>query len=149
MTGIYGQRKNEFARLFLGMPMPNAVTALILSLLLAGCVTLSTVPTSMDGSAERGAQIFAQGQGGAPPCSNCHQTVSGQVGFSLGPNLTGIGERAETRVEGLSTEEYLRQSILEPDSTIVSGYRNMMYADYDLHFTGQDVQDLIAYLLTL
>ena len=147
MTWINWQRKTEYACLFCGMPY--AIIRLILALFLAGCVTLSTVLTPIAGSVERGAQLFVQGRGDAPPCSTCHQTVSGQEGFSFGPNLTGIGEHAGTRVEGLTTEEYLRQSILEPDRTIVSGYRNIMYADYDLHFTEQDIQDLIAYLLTL
>ena len=129
--------------------MPNSVTLLTLALLLAGCVTLPTVPTPIVGNEDRGAQLFAQGREDIPPCSTCHQTVSGQSGFSLGPILAGIGERAGMRINGLTAEEYLHQSIIEPGSYIVPGYRNMMYSDYNSHLTQQDVQDLIAYLLTL
>jgi hypothetical protein len=84
-----------------------------------------------------------------PPCSTCHRVVSGQVGFSIGPNLAGIGEHAGTRFARLSAEEYLRQSILEPERYIVSGYRDIMFPDYSTHLTEQNIQDLIAYLLTL
>ena len=91
----------------------------------------------------------AHGQRDTPPCCTCHQTVSDQVSFSLGPNLAGVGRRAGMRVERLTAEEYLRQSMLKPGRYIVPGYRNMMYPDYDVYFTEQDVHDLIAYLLTL
>jgi cytochrome c2 len=130
-------------------PVQIFVILLALALLLAGCITLPAVPISNAGNEERGARLFAQGQGDTPPCSTCHQTVSGQVGFSVGPNLAGIGERAGMRVEGLPAEEDLYQSMLEPGRYIVPGYRNMMYPDYDVYFREQDVRDLIAYLLTL
>lgn len=110
---------------------------------------LPTVPTPIAGNEDRGAQLFAQGQNAAPPCSGCHQSVTGQFGFTIGPNLDGIGERAGTQMDRLTAEEYLRQSILEPERYLVSGYRDIMYPDYSTHFTEQDIQDLIAYLLTL
>ena len=131
--------------------MSKAVTRLVLAsaLLLAGCAAISSFFTSIRGNVERGAQLFAQGQDSAPPCSTCHRVVIDQVGFSIGPNLAGIAERAGTRVDGLTAEEYLHQSILEPERYLVSGYRNIMYPDYSAHLSEQDTQDLIAYLLTL
>ncbi|MDX1992905.1 MAG: cytochrome c [bacterium] len=110
---------------------------------------LPTVPTPIAGNEDRGVQLFAQGRDEVPPCFTCHQTVTGQFGFTIGPNLDGIGERAGTRVDGLTAEEYLHQSILEPGHYIVSGYRDIMYPDYSAHLTEQNIQDLIAYLLTL
>jgi cytochrome c2 len=123
--------------------MFNPATFIAFVLLLAGC----TAPIA--GDVERGAQLFAQGQVQTPPCSTCHQTVTGQFGFSVGPNLDGIGERAGRQVDGLGADEYLRQSILEPERHIVSGYRDIMYPGYSAHLTEQNIQDLIAYLLTL
>ena len=125
------------------------VTFIALVLLLSGCTASPPMSALNAGDAVRGAQLFAQGRGEIPPCSTCHQVVSGQVGFSIGPNLAGIGEHAGTQVAELSAEEYLRQSILEPGRYIVPGYRNMMYADYDAHLTEQNIEDLIAYLFTL
>lgn len=129
--------------------MSNLVIILILVLLLAGCATAPPMSATPSGNAEHGAQIFTQGQGDTPPCSTCHQVVNGQVGFSVGPNLAGIAERAGMQVDGLTREEYLRLSILEPERYIVSGYRNIMYPGYRTLLTEQDIQDLIAYLLTL
>lgn len=97
----------------------------------------------------RGAEIFSHGVNEAPPCSTCHQVVSGAMGFSLGPNLQGISERAATRIEGTDAETYLEHSILDPHSFVVSGYRDIMYPDYSTHFGEQDLADIIAYLLTL
>lgn len=129
--------------------MCNWVTFIGFVLLLTGCDTSPPISAPVSGDVERGAQLFAQGQGEIPPCSTCHQTVTGQFGFTIGPNLDGIGERAGTQVEGLTEEQYLRQSVLEPERYIVSGYRDIMYPDYGAHLTEQDVQNLIAYLLSL
>jgi cytochrome c553 len=129
--------------------MLKSVACFVLSLFLTGCAVSLPISTSATGDVERGAQLFAQGREGVPPCLTCHQVVSGQIGFSVGPNLAGIGERAGTQVAGLSAEAYLRQSILEPGRYMVSGYRDIMYPNYQAHFREQDIQDLIAYLLTL
>jgi hypothetical protein len=129
--------------------MCNWVTLIAFVLLLSGCAASPTMSAPITGNVEHGAQLFAQGQGETPPCSTCHQTVTGQFSFSVGPNLDGIGEHAGTRVDGLTAEEYLHQSILEPERYIVSGYRDIMYPDYSAHLTEQSIQDLIAYLLTL
>ena len=129
--------------------MLNYVACFVLTLFLTGCAVSLPISTPITGDVENGAQLFAQGRDDAPPCLTCHQVVSGQVGFSVGPNLAGIGECAGTHVAGLTAEEYLRQSILEPGRYVVSGYRDIMYPDYNAHFREQDIQDLIAYLLTL
>lgn len=129
--------------------MPNSIILLSLALLLAGCGTLAPVSVPVTGDAERGAQLFARGREATPPCLTCHQVVSGQTGFTVGPNLAGIGERAGMQIAGLAAEAYLRQSILEPHNYIVSGYRDIMYPDYSVHLSEPDIHDLIAYLLTL
>jgi hypothetical protein len=134
---------------FMRLMMCNWVTLIAFVLLLSGCTVSPPMSAPITGDVERGAQLFAQGQGEIPPCSTCHQTVTGQFGFSAGPNLDRIGERAGTQVDGLGAEAYLRQSILEPERYLVSGYRDIMYPGYSAHLTEQYIQDLIAYLLTL
>lgn len=54
-------------------------------------------------------------------CSSCHviPDITGAVG-QLGPDLSTIGTVAASRVEGLPAEEYIRQSLLEPNAYIVS-----------------------------
>lgn len=53
-------------------------------------------------------------------CIGCHviPDIPGAVG-AVGPDLTEIGTTAATRVEGLNVQEYLYQSILEPNEFIV------------------------------
>jgi hypothetical protein len=53
-------------------------------------------------------------------CLTCH-TV-GQSGSLRFPDLSGIGSRCKTRIEGLNGLEYLAQSLYEPDVFIVDGF---------------------------
>lgn len=69
--------------------------------------------------------------------------------FDTGPNLANIGERAASRVEGLSAEDYLRESILHPLAYIVPGFRGSMYGFYSQTLSQTDIDALIAYLMTL
>jgi mono/diheme cytochrome c family protein len=98
---------------------------------------------------ERGREIFAKGVNGSPPCVACHQVVSSDIGFALGPSLQGLRNRAGKRIPNMSAEAYLTDSILHPDDFIVPGYRNIMYPKFADHFSEQDIADLVAYLMTL
>ncbi|MBN1564608.1 MAG: ABC transporter substrate-binding protein [Anaerolineae bacterium] len=80
----------------------------------------------------------------ANACSACH-ALTDEAG--AGPGLAGLAVRAGETVEGLSAEEYLRQSMLEPGAYVVEGYANIMTV-YSM-MPENDLNDLIAYLLTL
>jgi mono/diheme cytochrome c family protein len=136
--------------------MRNLATC-VLVWLLAGCtyqidipalVTAAAGQETTAGNPERGQQIFSEGMNGAPPCFACHQTVENN-GFSVGPSLAGIADRAAAQIPGTTAHDYLRASILEPGAYVVAGYRNIMYPDYAAHLSPQAVEDLIAFLLTL
>lgn len=102
------------------------------------------------GNAERGAILFAEGTGDeSPTCASCHKVSANDVGFVIGPILEDISTIAATRIEGVTAEEYLRDSILNPEAFRVPGSRVTMFPDYANYLTEQDVADLIAYLLTL
>ena len=58
-------------------------------------------------------------------CAGCHAIEGISVG-AVGPNLTAIGEIAETRVEGYTAEEYIRESIVNPSAYIVEGFDDLM-----------------------
>lgn len=103
-----------------------------------------TQAITVEGNAEHGEDIFKHGTNGAPPCITCHALTIG--GFSVGPVMQDIEERGGKRVDVLSTDDYLRQSILEPRAFVVPGYRPIMYPNYATHLSAQDVADLIAYL---
>jgi mono/diheme cytochrome c family protein len=50
-------------------------------------------------------------------CVACH-TIEGISTGPLGPDLTHVATNAATRVEGMTAEEYIRQSILDPAAFI-------------------------------
>jgi len=68
-----------------------------------------------------GEQILASGE---YPCASCHILDSQGWEGLTGPNLNGIGERAARRVSGLAAEEYLIQSLRQPNSYVVPGYNS-------------------------
>lgn len=105
------------------------------------------VDEPVTGDSAHGAEIFTAGAHGAPPCITCHGGADSP--FRLAPDLAGIFERAANRIEGLSAEEYVLQSILDPEAYLVPGYRAIMYPLYGEDLTEQDIVDLVAYLQTL
>ncbi|MEE9284721.1 MAG: cytochrome c oxidase subunit II, partial [Dehalococcoidia bacterium] len=60
-------------------------------------------------------------------CTACHtiDTVPVARGV-IGPDLTHVASVAGQRVAGLSAEEYLRQSIQEPNAFVVEGFAPLM-----------------------
>jgi hypothetical protein len=49
----------------------------------------------------------------------------------------------------MSGEEYLRESILDPAAYIVEGYKNEMSDSLKYKLNDEDVNSLIAFMLTL
>jgi mono/diheme cytochrome c family protein len=94
--------------------------------------------------AERGKARFFDS---ATTCILCH-AIEGQGG-TRGPDLSDVATRAETRVEGLAAEEYIRQSILDPQAYIVAGYDPLMPPGLIKVIGEENLDDLVAYLLTL
>jgi mono/diheme cytochrome c family protein len=129
------------------------LTAVALILVLAACGGDSgtTATGSTGGDAARGEALFKQtviGSASAPGCITCHSLEAGVV--LVGPPQNNIGAEAGMRVSGLSAEEYLRQAIVNPDAYTVDGYApGLMYQFYGRDLTEQQVDDLVAYMLTL
>ncbi|MBK8027617.1 MAG: c-type cytochrome [Chloroflexi bacterium] len=128
-----------------------------LLLALAGCQAfvgafISAQEVSMDapalvGDPAQGETIFKVGASDAPPCVGCHALAPGA--WSLAPVMEGIHERAVQRVDSLSAEAYLTQSIMEPGAYLVPGFRDVMYPQYGERLSPQQIADLVAYLMTL
>jgi mono/diheme cytochrome c family protein len=135
------------------------VVVLMLSLvvvLLAACGGGGTTETPATavvpvGDAANGAALFSQpviGENNAPGCITCHSLQPDVV--IVGPSQAGLGTRAETRVPGQSAEEYIRNSILHPDDYIVEGFpAGVMYQNYAEDLTQEQIDDIVAYTLTL
>ena len=75
-------------------------------------------------------------------CAVCHG-----AGDGVGPSLTAMADRAPNVVEGLSAEEYLRQSILDPSACVVDGYQDVMPKDYAETLAEDEVNGLVTFIL--
>ena len=96
---------------------------------------------------------------GAAACSSCH-AISGVAQGVLGPPLDGIGSAAANRIPGYSAEEYIRESIIEPDA-YAAGTADGLSQDYDGNLmlstmagvlpslSDEDIETLVEYLLAL
>lgn len=82
-------------------------------------------------------------------CIGCH-TISGLSDAQTGPVLDGLFARAGDRVPGLTAEEYVRQSILEPGAYVVEGFEDgVMPTNFSELIPEDDFESLIAFLSTL
>ena len=81
-------------------------------------------------------------------CQICHSLEPGRQ--LVGPSLAGIAVTAQSRVSGQTAEEYLRESILDPDAYIVEGYRSgQMLPIYEEQLSEDEIDALIRFMLTL
>lgn len=101
------------------------------------------------GDPQEGRRLFyEQVSGTNAGCRICHSLQPDVV--IVGPSLAGIATRAATRVPGLSAEEYIRQSILEPNAYVVPGFpAGQMVQNLGEILTPEQVDDLVAFLMTL
>ncbi|MCB9133895.1 MAG: hydrogenase iron-sulfur subunit [Anaerolineales bacterium] len=103
---------------------------------------------SIGGDPVRGKQLYYEmALGENVSCRVCHSLDPGVV--LVGPSFAGIGTRAATRIPGMSAKDYLRQSILHPNEYKVPGFENQMLQNFGATLTEEQVDDLIAFLLTL
>ncbi len=129
---------------------------LLLSFALAACgggdeAAETGGETSSVGDAANGERLFNEsviGAASAPGCITCHSLEPGVV--IVGPSQSDVGSRAETAVAGLTAEEYLRQSIEEPNAHIAEGFtEGLMHQTYADELTNTQINDLVAFMLTL
>jgi nitric oxide reductase subunit C len=80
-------------------------------------------------------------------CSSCHATSGDTV--IVGPSLADIATRADTVVASMDAREYILQSITDPSAYIMPGFKDLMPKSFDTYFGGQELQELVEYLLTL
>ncbi|MCH8094787.1 MAG: c-type cytochrome [Chloroflexi bacterium] len=122
----------------------HSIAAFSIALVLAACGG-----SQAGGDPVAGEEIFRtklEDEPGRHACSECHSL--GAIS-PYAPPVSFIGKDAGGRVEGMSAEDYLRQSIIDPSAFIAEGYRdNIMPKVYGEILTEEEIDHLIAYLLT-
>ena len=118
------------------------------------CPPASAAPAA-GAAASPGQALFT----GVGACASCH-TITGVAQGVLGPSLDGIGSAAANRIPGYSAEDYIRESILEPDA-YAAGAADGLSQDYDGQLmlstmagilpalSDEDIDTLVEYLLSL
>ena len=114
-------------------------------------------PAVPAGSATAGASPGQNLFVGTAACASCH-TIQGVAQGVLGPELSKVASVAGSRIPGYSAEEYIRESILEPDA-YTAGTSDGLSQDYQqglmsatmagIQLADEDVDALVEYLLSL
>jgi cytochrome c oxidase subunit II len=96
-----------------------------------------------------GVSVASAGEGlfGQLGCVTCHKSEPG----ALGPSLVGVAGRTVTLENGGTTtadDDYLRESILNPQAKVVKGYTPVM-PTFKGQVTEEQVLQLIAYIKSL
>ena len=100
-------------------------------------------------TAETGKELFARSTlDDQPGCITCHSLEADTI--IIGPSVAGIASRAGNMVAGLSAEEYLRQSIVDPNIFLVPGFpKDTMPPVWEQRLSEQQVNELVAYMMEL
>jgi nitric oxide reductase subunit C len=132
----------------------NVILVLVfvaLAALLAACGNGgggAAAPAAPAGNVDAGKALFAQSAiGSQAGCATCHSLEAGQV--LVGPSMAGIGTRAGSTVSGQSAEQYITNSIVDPNAHLVEGFAQGIMQSYKDAVSEQQLKDLTAYLLTL
>lgn len=120
-----------------------AILLLCLAGLLAACGGNSAPPRLDPNTPEgKGQELFERN------CASCHRVAGDEK--LVGPSLANIAVRAGERVQGLSAEDYLYESIVDPDKYVVDGYKKgTMQQNFASRLSAAELDYLVAYLLTL
>jgi cytochrome c2 len=113
---------------------------LIACLLLTACGG-SASPPSSDPVVVRGERAFKS------KCVTCHSLKEGVT--LVGPSMPGIASRASTRMDGVESEDYIQLSIIKPSEYVVDGFIDQMPSDFGTSLTEDELEGIIAFLLTL
>lgn len=144
------------------------IALVALAMLLAACgggsssepaAPAAQAPTAATGGdATKGQELFSQSVlAGNAGCSTCHSLEAGKV--LVGPSLAGVASRAGSTVSGETAEQYLHQSIVDTNAHLAKGCNaadpeapctaNLMPQDWAQKLSPQEIDHLVAYLLTL
>jgi mono/diheme cytochrome c family protein len=89
--------------------------------------------------ATTGEQIFT-----AAGCAGCHKLTKAGANGTIGPSLDDLASSGD--IEG-NPEDYVRESILDPDKVVAQGFNAGVMPSFDGKLTDKQIQALVQYLL--
>jgi len=89
--------------------------------------------------ATSGEQIFT-----AAGCGGCHTLGKAGSNGNIGPSLDDLASSSD--VKG-NPEDYVRESLLQPDEVIADGFQPGVMPSFDGKLTDKQIQALVQYLL--
>lgn len=111
-----------------------------------GGLSVAFAPSTDSGSSAEAAPIAAGRLIFAQRCASCHSLDQGVI--QVGPTLWGIADTAWYRVPGMSPQDYIRDSILNPGAYVVEGFADVMQKNLGEMLSSTDVDHVIAFLMT-
>jgi len=92
--------------------------------------------------AKTGEQIFT-----AAGCAGCHTFAPAGSNGTIGPSLNELKTQAGNMEAGKSAEDYVRESIEDPNAFVVKGYSANVMPQFKGKLTDQQIQALVQYIL--
>jgi mono/diheme cytochrome c family protein len=89
--------------------------------------------------ATTGEQIFT-----ATGCAGCHELAKAGSNGTIGPSLDDLANSPD--IKG-NPEDYVRESLLDPDAVVASGFQAGVMPSFDGKLSDKQLQALIQYLL--
>jgi cytochrome c oxidase subunit II len=81
-------------------------------------------------------------------CNACHTLADANATAQVGPDLDELPDVAGKREKGTSAEDYVRQSIIDPQALVVKGFpANTMPKNFGDQLTPEEIDTLVQYLL--
>jgi putative heme-binding domain-containing protein len=81
-------------------------------------------------------------------CASCHSVGESRI-EDYGPNLARIGADAASRVPGMTAEQFLIQSIVDPNAYRRPGVTEVMPARVSADLSREDIVAIVGYLMSL
>jgi mono/diheme cytochrome c family protein len=92
--------------------------------------------------ATSGRQIFV-----AAGCGSCHELAKAGTNGTTGPSLDDLASAAGQREPGTSPEEYVEESLVDPDAFVAEGFQQGVMPSFEGRLSERQIQTLVDYLL--
>jgi mono/diheme cytochrome c family protein len=129
----------------------TVIFIIFVTLVLVACGGNENAPAGDKEPVDYGQKMYngtTIGAASSPGCITCHSLEEGIR--IVGPSHAGLGSRAATVVAGQTAAEYLKESIVNPDAHVTEGFApGTMYGNYDNELSDEQIDALVAYMLTL